>query len=263
MSQVSDTPLVAVIMAVYNCEKWLRASIASILAQTFTNFELIVVDDGSTDSSLSIISEYARNDRRVRVIRKANTGLAESLNAAISISRSPYLARMDGDDICLPERFEKQVAFLESHPAIDILGGSAIVIDNAGNVSGRLMVRTTHEELCHHIWTENPFVHPTVMIRRTVFTTNGGYAPALRRGQDQDLWLRCRKNHRFHNLPDVVLLYRRSPKPRKRLSNAYWSCVVIWRAIHREQRHWGYLWYALRPLFACVLPCSLRLFNTK
>ncbi len=125
-------PSVSVLMPIYNAELTLAEAVESILAQTFTDFELIVVDDGSTDGSLQMLQKFAHRDTRIRIISRPNTGIAGALNEAMDAARGEFLARMDADDISLPARFEKQVAFLQEHPDVVLLGSRVMLVEPYG-----------------------------------------------------------------------------------------------------------------------------------
>ncbi len=252
MDNSAYCPNVAVIMAVNNCAGWLPLAIQSVIEQSYTDFELVIVDDGSTDNTHDILQAFARHDKRIRIITKQNTGLGDSLNTAINSTSATYIARMDGDDICHLDRLQKQVAFLDQHPEIDVLGTNAVLIDGSGAAFGTLMTDAVHEDLSTRIWSRNPFIHPTVMMRRHVMETTGGYDRTLMRGQDLDLWLRCRATFRFHNLQEPLLYYRAVHKAKKNLHNAMWAWTVLRKAMIRERKSWWYTVYALRPLIVCI-----------
>ncbi len=133
---MSENPKVSVIMSVYNGDKYLREAIESILNQTFTDFEFIIVNDGSTDNSLEIIESY--DDERIKTINnKKNIGLTKSLNKALKFAKGKYIARQDADDVSLPNRFEKQVEYLDSHPEVALVGTSVYLIDENGKIIGK------------------------------------------------------------------------------------------------------------------------------
>jgi glycosyltransferase involved in cell wall biosynthesis len=203
-------PMVSVVMPVYNSEIYLRTAIESILAQTFRNFELIAIDDGSTDGSASILDDFRRQDGRIIILSHLqNQGIVSALNRGLKIARGEYIARMDTDDISLPERFEKQVEFLETHPQVGVLGSDAIFMDS----HGREIVRMghPHEDLSIR-WTSllaNVFFHPTVMIRRAILTSfHLGYQLDFQSVEDYDLWVRLLEHTQAANLDRPLLRYR-------------------------------------------------------
>src|SRR5687768_645866 len=157
---MENAPTISVLMSVYNGERYLAAAMDSILAQSFRDFELIVIDDGSKDSSPAILQDYARRDSRVKLTIRANNGLTLTLNEAFAQSRGKYLARMDGDDIALPNRFARQVEFLDATPAVACVGGYFHLIDGAGRLLTTLRPPTDdagiqqkllhgHTAICH------------------------------------------------------------------------------------------------------------------
>ena len=198
-------PLVSVVLPVYNGEHYLVEAIESILAQTFENFELIMIDDGSTDSSQQILLEYERRDSRVRVIVRENRGLATTLNESIDISRGKWIARMDQDDIALPYRFEIQLEWLKETGA-DISGSW---VRRFGSSDKRVVrLRQTDEAIKMEMLFCSPFAHPSVMMR-TALVKQLRYDKAWEKAEDYDLWERAAEaGWRMTNVPKVLLLYR-------------------------------------------------------
>jgi glycosyltransferase involved in cell wall biosynthesis len=218
---------VSILLPVFNSEKTIERAVNSILAQTLENFELIIIDDASTDQTSQILSTYNQLDRRV-IIKKneQNLGLARTLNKAISMSRGIYIARMDADDWAFPERLEKQVAFLDVHPEVDILGTGVFRVSQQGELLKKDLRPTTHERLIKTIYKTTPFYHPSVMIRRRVFSEIGIYDPTWQRCEDVDLWQRTYKFCRFHNLDEALLKYTVSDRP-QRLSECVESTRMV------------------------------------
>jgi len=189
-------PLVSVVMSVYNGHIKLSETIDSVLSQTLENFEFILIDDGSTDCALEILKEYKEKDPRVLLIQNGeNLGLAASLNKGIQIARGEYIARIDADDICLPERFEKQVRFLEQNPSILILGSNITQIDDEGNPIREIRYATDPNELRWNMLfgISGVIAHPCAMIRAQVFR-EGGFYKLIRSSQDLELWSRYINN---------------------------------------------------------------------
>src|SRR5438046_2743554 len=159
-------PTVSVIMSVYNAQRYLAAAIDSILAQTFTDFEFIIIDDGSTDRSSQILADFANKDSRIRVETRANKGLTRSLNEAIALSRGEFLARMDADDIALPNRLEVQVRFMREHRDVVLLGGGYELIDGAGRFLRKMIPPSDDATLQEHALSgRTPICHPLAMMR--------------------------------------------------------------------------------------------------
>ena len=226
------TPAVSVLMPVYNAQRYLTAAMASVLDQTFRDFELIVVDDGSTDSSPAILGRYAAADARVRLVSRPNTGYVPALNEALALARAPLVARMDADDVSLPTRFEKQVAYLAANPDCVLLGTHVVQMDADGDVIGPMSdVAFGHDmidaDLLGRGW---PIVHPTVMMRPEAVRQVGGYDPSLCPNEDHDLFLRLAEVGRVENLPEVLLHYRRHAASESTLKRA-WSPDLVTRII--------------------------------
>ena len=202
-------PRVSVIMAVYNGEKWLAEAIDSVLAQTYGDFEFLIHDDGSTDGSPAILSDYAARDPRIILSSAPNRGLPASLNLLIDEARGEFLARMDGDDICYPERFSRQVAYLDAHPDIAVLGSRVRVIDDAGRPVHFVKDPTDHAAIdARNIDGRTAISHPSVMMRRNALLAVGGYDTSFRSAQDLELWLRMGEKFRLANFPEVLFDYR-------------------------------------------------------
>lgn len=195
-------------MSVYNEENTVENAILSILKQTYSFWELIVVDDCSADNTRNIIEKYCIIDKRVKLIQnKKNRGLAYSLNKAIYHSKGQFIARMDGDDFSLPQRFEEQVKFLNENENIMVLGSSAFYSSKHGFSGKKINVPKCHKKIMRCIFKKNPFIHPSVMVRREFYLKTGGYDIKMRRAQDYDLWLRGRFVGQYHNLQTPLLVY--------------------------------------------------------
>ena len=207
----APAPAISVAMSVYNGERFLAEAIESVLAQTFTDFEFLALDDGSTDGTRAILSHYAARDSRLRPIVRGNKGLIVSLNQLLDEARAPLIARMDADDICMPERFACQVAFMAANPDYGVVGSRCEDIDDKGAPWPVRAVAhpLSHEEFLAAIELGLPLLcHPSVMMRREVAHAVGGYHAAFRHCEDLDLWLRLASTTRIGNLPDRLLRYR-------------------------------------------------------
>ena len=230
-------PRISVAMSVYNNAAFLDEAIASIRTQSFADFELLIVDDGSTDGSAAIIDAHAAADRRIRVLRQSNCGLIASLNRAVAEARGELIARMDGDDRSLPDRFARQIAFLDANPDHGVVGTNTHDMDEAGQIHECTDFHPlTHEALLAALSQGSPMCHPSVMMRTEVLRAVGGYHAAYRHCEDYDLWLRLSARTRLANLPDRLLLYRRSPSQvSKRHVLAQQLGAEIARLAHRER----------------------------
>ena len=200
---------VSVLMSVYNGERYLREAVESILGQTYTDFELIIVDDGSTDSTWQILTDYARLDSRIILTRKEkNFGLSHSLNMGLSLAQGEYVARQDADDVSLPERLATQVEFMERHPDYVLIGSGGISIDEESRRIGTFERLERYEQILEHILLDNQFTHTAVMFRHRVVKSLGIYAENLPLAQDYDLWLRIALRHPVMNLRHPLVKYR-------------------------------------------------------
>jgi glycosyltransferase involved in cell wall biosynthesis len=212
---MTETPLVSIGMPVFNSEKTLATAIRSILNQTYGDWELLIVDDGSTDRGLQIAQGF--HDARIRVIPGGERrGIAARLNQLIEASRGKYFARMDGDDLAFPARIERQVSYLETHPEIDLLGAAVIVFRNDGSVAGRLPVQQSHAAICARPWSGFYLPHPTWMGRRAWFARHG-YDASASGAEDQHLLFRTYQTSRFACLPEILLGYREDSRSLKRM----------------------------------------------
>ncbi len=202
----SPPPDISVVMSVYNAEKYLREAIDSILQQSFREFEFIIVNDGSKDSSLSIIQSY--NDPRIRLIdNEGNKGLIYSLNTAFENSNGTYIARMDADDISLPERLQKQYTFLESNSSIGVCSGYYTQFSATKEISYTAF--TDHHEIASNLLFNSSIIHPSLMLRKAVVMQlpvlfDSGYKHA----EDYELWSRLIFKCRFSAVPELILRYR-------------------------------------------------------
>jgi glycosyltransferase involved in cell wall biosynthesis len=199
-------PAVSVVMSVYNGLPYLPAAIDSILAQTFGDFELIIIDDGSTDGSGAVIDSYS--DRRIRVLTQSNLGLVASLNRGIREARGRYVARHDADDQSEPERFARQIAYLARHPGTAVVGSPMSVIGEDGRIKHRHAVLLGDPELRQELLVRSPFVHGSVMIDAAALDKSGGYDQSAWPAEDYDLWLRLSEQGRLANVPEYLYRYR-------------------------------------------------------
>lgn len=202
-----NKPLVSVAMVVRNVDRFLSESIGSILSQTFTDFEFVIVDFGSTDNSKSIISSYAARDSRMK-LHEIDQGYTEARNAAASLAQGKYIAIMDADDVSVPSRLMWEVALLEAHPDVGLVGGATEWIDAKGREWGIHHNPTEDHEIRLAFDVYHPFFHPTLLIRRSVFEQVGGYRTQLTPAEDYDLTMRMSEHCKCANLKQVVLKYR-------------------------------------------------------
>jgi glycosyltransferase involved in cell wall biosynthesis len=202
-------PAVSVLMPVYNARRYLAEAVESVLAQSFGDFELIALDDGSTDRSASVLHQYAARDPRVRVVSRENRGLVATLNEMIAMARGDLLARLDADDVAMPERFAVQVAYLRDHPDIICIGTRVRFIDEAGRFLHEGHPAMDHDQIQElALKGQCPLAHTSVMMRRDPVAAVGGYRDEMEHAEDTDLWLRLGEVGRIVNLPDALVKYR-------------------------------------------------------
>ena len=252
-------PRVAVLLSVHDGMPWLAGAVASVLGQTREDFELVVVNDGSTDGTAAYLAGLA--DPRLIVARQPRAGLAAALNWAVGRSTAPLVARMDADDVAEPERLARQVAFLDAHPEVGVLGTAWREVGPGGEVldvppppGGDARIRALLPR-------RNPIAHPTVMLRRAVGDAVGWYDPRLPVAQDWDLWIRVARLTRFANLAEPLLRRRFSPSMTSlaledlRLET---EIRLKWRAVRRGDLPLSALVHLVRPALARVTPPALR-----
>ena len=203
-------PKISVVMPVYNGEKFLDKAICSILSQSYKDFEFIIVNDGSSDNSLSVILKYKKKDDRIVVINRENRGLISSLNEGIDEAKGEYIARMDADDISLTDRLKKQVEHMDSFQW-DICGSHFFIIHETGNIYRTHFVPITNDSILITLGAGVPFAHPGVMIRKRFLYDNGMYygQSEYKYAEDYDLWVRMYlANAVFGNVNEILLKYR-------------------------------------------------------
>lgn len=200
-------PLVTVVMPVYNAGPYLRQAVLSIVRQSFGDWELLVIDDASTDGAVGSIADI--DDTRIRVVANArNLGLAATLNVGIDLARGEFIARMDQDDIAYPERLERQLALLRADPALDLVAVRCLTISPSGEALGLLPWAQTHEALAARPWLGFYLPHPTWMARTAWYRRHRYHLPEIHLSEDQELLLRSHAESRFATVPEVLFAYR-------------------------------------------------------
>jgi hypothetical protein len=207
---MSDAPAVSVVMSVYNGAKFLPEAVESILRQSWSNFEFVIVNDGSTDETWSILERYRSQDNRVRVVDQEKRGLTVSLNRGCSLSKGKFIARMDADDVAMPGRLESQMHFMETHPDVGVLGGAFDLIDAAGKKLGVSWLPCEDHEIRRLLLDSTAFLHPSVLMDRSALARAGGYRE-VKYAEDYDLWLRLAEQTKLANLREVIHQYRVHP----------------------------------------------------
>jgi glycosyltransferase involved in cell wall biosynthesis len=254
-----SAPAVSVLMSVRNGAPWVKEAVESVLGQTFPDLELVVIDDGSTDATAALLASI--RDPRLRVERQPPRGLTPSLNRALALARAPLVARLDADDLALPERLARQRAFLDAHPDVGLLGTAAREVDAAGRELGVTRPPEDDAAIRGALIRRNPFVHSSVMMRRDTVEKVGGYDESLPVAQDYDLWMRLSRITRLANLPAPLVVRRLLPgrvgatRDAERLAA---EARVRWRAVRSGAYPWWCAVFLLRPLAARLLPAPLR-----
>ena len=207
-------PTISVVMSAFNNAEFVDAAIESVLGQSFFDFELIVIDDGSTDGTGELLQQFADSDCRVRLIRRENRGLTVSLNEGLALARGEFVARMDADDVALRDRFERQLACLRAHADCVLLGSAVTLIDPCGVEVVRGGHVAGHDAIDAALLAGegSSVYHPSTMMRRDALARVGGYRPDYNGAEDLDLFLRLAEVGRVENLPDALLQYRIHPK---------------------------------------------------
>lgn len=203
-------PDVTVLMSCFNAGRWLKAAIDSVLCQTFENFEFLIVDDGSTDDTPDIIRAYRQSDRRIVAIRKENTGLQDSLNVGIENSRGAWIARLDADDLCEPDRLAEQLTFVRGSPDVVLLGAGFVEIDEQGRAIKKHSYPTAHRDLVRHLERlKRFFPHSSAFYRRDAASKAGAYNTRIRRAEDWGLWTMLASQGRIACLPKPLVRIRK------------------------------------------------------
>jgi hypothetical protein len=217
LEYATPNPKVTVLMPVYNGGRFLQKALDSMLTQTFTDFELLVVYDESTDETATILESYS--DRRIRVItNKGHLGVAGSLRRGLNCARGEYIARIDADDIALPERLQKQVTYLDSHPEVGMVASSCVIIDEDGRPTCGSTQALTPEQIYYTLAFHNCIFHCSVTFRKALVLSLGGYDEATNRAEDYDLWARIARRAKIVQLDEILAQWRDS---RANITNSF------------------------------------------
>lgn len=258
----TDKPLVSVIMPIYNCEQTLEAAIDSIIMQTYSNWELIVCDDCSKDKSLEILYKYKNKlgDKLIILRNEKNQRIAYSLNHCLKYVKGEFIARMDGDDISLPDRFEKQITFLKEHCDYDLVGTQMISFDEKGD-HGVINVKETPDKWI--LRTNTPFGHATIMCHSYVYKKLNGYTVSdkIIRCEDVDLWFRFYENNfKGYNLPLSLYKVRedREAYKRRTFKHSWQASTVLFHGFRRLNFPFSSYIFVLKPIISCFIPDRLK-----
>lgn len=203
-----SNPRISVVMPVYNAEQYLKEAVDSILDQTYTDFELIAINDGSKDGSAKILDEYAKKDPRVIAVHQENKGLVATLHRAIEMARGEFIARMDGDDVSFPRRFEQQVAVLDANPDVILVAGGFEVIDEDSEFLYREVLPAHDRDLKRRMLLRNPLAHGSVTFRKAILKTVGNYTDEFGPTEDFELWSRMSLAGKFVALEQTIFRWR-------------------------------------------------------
>ena len=259
-------PTVSVIMGIYNCEKTLSDAIDSIINQTYSDWELIMCDDGSTDNTYQIATKYSEKDNRITVIKNdTNSGLAFSLNHCLKYAKGEYVARMDADDISLPNRFEKQVAFLNKNNDFDVVGSCIQLFDGTNDLNVRKVKEIPEKK---DLIKGAPHAHPTIMMRKIVYDKLDGYTVSKRtqRCEDLDMWFRFYSaGYRGYNLQMPLLKYRESLNDynKRTLKSALTISQTTFIGYKMIKCPFIYYIYIVKPIISALLPNKVMYYYHK
>jgi glycosyltransferase involved in cell wall biosynthesis len=202
-------PLISIVLPVYNARDYLLDSVASIIEQSHRDWELICINDGSTDGSGNLLDWLAQQDARIQVIHQPNTGIVEALNRGCSLASAPLICRMDADDIAMPSRLQQQATYLRNHPTCIVVGSAILEVDAESDPLRISRLATEHDRILDDLLHRRTgHFHPTTMFRAEAFEAVGGYRTAFQWVEDHDLWLRLAQRGKLANLPEVLLCYR-------------------------------------------------------
>lgn len=259
-----SVPTISVLMPVYNSERYLKQAIESILSQTFTDFEFLIIDDGSRDGSAALLQTYAAQDPRIKLTIRHNCGIAKTLNEMLFQAKGELIARMDADDIALPDRFQQQVEFLHQHPEIVCVGSAQEWIDSEGNFLREWSPPADDDTIQSLILTgKSQICHPSAMMRRQAVLQVNGYNESMITASDLDLWLKLGEIGQLANLPDRLLKYRfhDSAISEKRLKeqhhNARSACQRAWERRNIQ----GHYEATSSWRHETIIWCGWRMFN--
>ena len=251
-------------MSSYDGSQYLRTAVESVLSQTFSDFEFLIIDDASKDDTLALFKEYQKKDNRIQIVEnKTNQGLTKNLNTLIKMSKGEYLARFDDDDVSFPQRFAAQAQYLDAHPECALVGSWAEIINENGDVIRTVKYPTEPAVLKKDLIKYNPFFHPAIMMRKDAVDAIGDYDEHFRYAQDYELYLRLSKKYAIANVGEILIQYRENKSSITTTKNKAQVGFVI-EAKYKALRDGDYPWYEYRQLIRlCViymLPAGVKKF---
>ena len=260
---MENSPKVSVIMSVYNGEKYLKEAIESILNQSFKDFEFIVVDDGSTDKTPEILENYAKQDQRIKIITNSeNIGLTKSLNKGIKVSKGEYIARMDDDDIAMPERIKKQIEFLEKNPNFGVVGCNVIIINETGNFVKNVVLPNN---LMQVLKKRNYLAHGSLVFQKAIIEQLGNYDEQMLYAQDYEMILRISKTFEVGFISEFLYklrVHKNTIFYKKFFSQMYYTALAKNKVLHKKGRNslsfFGELAYSFIFIYKLAFPLFLR-----
>ncbi len=227
-------PKISVIMPVYNCDKYLEEALVSLIIQTYKDFEVIAINDGSTDNSLNILEKYAKFDSRIKIISQKNSGIVKALNNGIKASNGEYIARMDGDDISFPNRFTEQVRILDDNSDIVLVAGNFEVINEESEFIYKEVIVPDDDYIQRAFYLRNAVAHGSVMFRKSVVEKIGLYSEAFGPTEDMELWMRLTRAGKFSATGTSVYRWRVNQKGITSINNS----ESIKRAAQHIEKRW-------------------------
>lgn len=253
MTMHDHKPLISVIMPARNAGNFVVEAVRSIQQQTVTDWEFLIVNDGSTDNTGALLDEFAAKDKRIRVLHnKSGKGISSSLNHLLRIAKGKFIARMDADDISLPDRFAKQLSYLAEHPDVVACGGSAHMIDGEGKIFAEKMFPTDPEVLYQMIMRMVPIQHPIMMARAHVMKKYR-YDETMSTAEDVDMFFKLLQDGNLGNVPHVIYKYRKADT-----SNGYHNAkLTFWLTF--QSRFRGITKYGYKPTLSGVIHSILQL----
>jgi glycosyltransferase involved in cell wall biosynthesis len=235
------TASIDVLLTVYNGERFIAQTLDSVLAQTFTDWRLIIVDDLSTDRTAEIVASYVERDPRILLVKGEHKGIAAAANIGLTHVTAPLVARLDGDDIALPERLQVQFDYLQQHPDVLAVGSDVMLIDEHNKPLRRRKAPTGWENIREILKTRNCMCHPSATIRTEALRRIGGYRDKFKNSLDYDLWLRISEIGKIENISQDLLLYRRHASQVSASGNAHRQTIYsVGAATDYFLRKYGY-----------------------